>query len=136
MSEEVGSEATAEVRTKTKTKTKTLRSPRLSRRRYQEVTKLLKEVIANKSASVERRMRAADTLLAVYDRQDRAMERKTKKDTSAITAEAEVEAGPQDFTEPEVKNESTEDAAQRLLDRIAVRIGAQEGVTELEDDNE
>jgi hypothetical protein len=59
------------------------RTARLNRRRYSEIVRLLKEVINNEKAGLARRMKAAETLLGVYDRHDRAIERKEARRNAA-----------------------------------------------------
>jgi hypothetical protein len=44
---------------------------RLNRRRYREIVATLKEVIADKKAPQQRRLRAVETLMEVYARHDR-----------------------------------------------------------------
>lgn len=96
---------------------KTTRAARLNRRRYLEIVKLLKEVIANEKAGLARRMKAADTLIAVYERHDRAQERKqAQRATGAATDPSE----PQTETEPV---ETAEQAATRFLAQMAAKKG-------------
>jgi len=58
----------------------------MNRKRYAEVIRLLKEVIGNERAGIARRMKAADMLLSVYDRHDRATER-AERQAAALRAE-------------------------------------------------
>jgi hypothetical protein len=72
-----------EVTQATKTTRTVPRTARLNRRRYSEIVRLLKEVINNEKAGLARRMKAAETLLGVYDRHDRATERKEARRNAA-----------------------------------------------------
>lgn len=52
---------------------------RLNRRRYREVVGMLKEVIADPKATRKERLRAGETLLAIYERHDRSEDSKARK---------------------------------------------------------
>jgi hypothetical protein len=49
---------------------------RLNRRRYREVVATLKEIISDKKAPQQRRLRAVEMLLEVYSKHDRMEERR------------------------------------------------------------
>ena len=93
---------------------------RLNRRRYREVISLLKEVIADKKAPQQRRLRAAETLMDVYARHDRTEAAKEAR-RKAIGPSQAVE---QPDTVPESQDESAiaELAAQRFLDSIRQKV--------------
>jgi hypothetical protein len=74
-------------------KKKTVRGARLNRRRYLEITRLLKEVIGNEKVGVERRMRAVEMLLGVYDRHDKALERKERRTPETRDRDRETDQG-------------------------------------------
>jgi hypothetical protein len=58
--------------------------PRLNRRRYAEVVRLLKEVIQNVNTTIDRRLRAADTLIGIYDRLDKSAARRDAARSSPV----------------------------------------------------
>jgi hypothetical protein len=76
----------------------TTRAARLNPRRYAEIVRLLKDTIKNEKAGLARRMRAAELLLGLYERHDRAQERKQVKNAPA--GDATPEPGKQDETAP------------------------------------
>jgi hypothetical protein len=84
------------------------RTPRLNRRRYVEVVRLLKETITNRSVALKVRLNAADTLLSIYDRHDRQLERKGRTAESELTTASEEPI-------PVVEPETAEQIADRLI---------------------
>ena len=91
--------------------TKRPNTPRIGRRRYAEAIRLLKGVIANETQPIERRLRAVDKLLDVYDRNDRTYERRARQAAKAAEAVSET---PKD-EQPPVQDEHAEDAKVRAL---------------------
>lgn len=65
---------------------------------------MLKGVISNDKTSLDRRLRAVDTLLSVYDRADKAAERRAREAAQADAPDAGVP----------VSAEQTQDAAPQL----------------------
>jgi hypothetical protein len=84
---------------------KTVRTARLNRRRYLEITRLLKEVVGNEKAGLARRMKAAEMLLSVYDRHDKALDRKER---STLKEPTEIEPEP---IEPVAEESGVSDTA-------------------------
>ena len=96
---------------------------RLNRRRYREIVATLKEVIADKKAPQQRRLRAVETLMEVYARHDRSEVEKARR-RSVATAQDSVQP-----TAPEPAPVSREDAvrdAQAFLARIGEKTNATE----------
>lgn len=83
---------------------------RLNRRRYREIVATLKEVIADKKAPQQRRLRATETLLSVYERHDRNEERKAAQRRAADTTDV-----PTSTNAPVEIQETAEAAADRFL---------------------
>ena len=87
---------------------------RLNRRRYREAVSALKEIIANQKTPAQRRLRAVETLLSIYDRHDRSEERKESRKRS----EAQTEAGAEAEAATTMKPETAEGAAARFIDEM------------------
>jgi ribosomal protein S20 len=103
------------------------RTARLNRRRYSEIVRLLKEVISNEKAGLARRVKAAETLLGVYDRHDRAVERKEARRNSAEQGSVVIPS-PAEVTHAEP---SAEEDARAFIAKMQLRrqaVGAEEGV--------
>lgn len=99
---------------------KETKKARLNQRRYAEIVKMLKSVISNPKATIDRRMRAGDTLLSLYERHDRANDRRER---AAADAEPETpEVATETQAEPEL---SAEEAAQRFLASVRAKYGDQ-----------
>jgi hypothetical protein len=99
-----------------------MKKQRLNRRRYSEVVKLLKSVIADEKQPIERRMRAADRLLDVYDRADKIIERRARE---AARAEAVEPAGSVAVEQTQDAPELTaEQQAEAFLEKMRSRVYA------------
>lgn len=83
---------------------------RLNRRRYREIVSALKEIISDKKTPQQRRLRATETLLGVYDRHDRQEERKAAERRAAETSNV-----PTPIQTVEETQETAEEAAARFL---------------------
>ena len=94
---------------------------RLNRRRYREVVSMLKEVIADPKATRKERLRAGETLLAIYERHDRTEETKARRRVAeAVTGDAAQPSTP----EPVAAEQSAEEAARAFLDRLNSKTAA------------
>ncbi|MBS1799552.1 MAG: hypothetical protein JSS95_06965 [Acidobacteria bacterium] len=82
---------------------------RLNRRRYREIVSALKEIISDKKTPQQRRLRATETLLGVYDRHDRQEERKAQRRATETTD------APTPTNTPSEAHETAEEAAARFL---------------------
>lgn len=60
---------------------------RLNRRRYREAVAALKEIIADKKTPPQRKLRAVETLLGIYDRHDRSENEKARRRAAEATRE-------------------------------------------------
>jgi hypothetical protein len=89
---------------------------RLNRRRYREIVTTLKEVIADKKAPQQRRLRAVETLMEVYARHDRTEATKEARRKAADTpdGDGQPEASPE---APETPEQVTE----RILERYRTK---------------
>jgi len=85
---------------------------RLNRKRYREIVSLLKSVIADPKATRRERLRAADTLLGVYDRHDRTEADKARRKAAGSAGESQQPAAPAEAPQ------SAEDAARAFLASI------------------
>jgi hypothetical protein len=86
---------------------------RLNRRRYREIVAALKEVIADKKAPQQRRLRAVETLMEVYARHDRT--------EAAKEARRKAVDAPEGNGQPEESPEapgSAQETAEQFLARI------------------
>lgn len=83
---------------------------RLNRRRYREIVATLKEVIADRKAPQQRRLRAIEMLLAVYGKHDKQEERRLSRKQP---------------TEPETQEPSAEitETAEEAADRLIASVG-------------
>ena len=87
---------------------------RLNRRRYREIVATLKEVIEDKKAPQQRRLRAVETLMEVYARHDRTEAAREARKRSTEGAQEPEQPG-----EPEpVSHEAALREAQAFLARI------------------
>ena len=89
---------------------------RLSRKRYTEITRYLKSVIADESKSDRMRMAAVESLLEVYARHDRT---ELQKEARKRASDA-----PQDASQPEEAPEAPEtpeQAAERIIASVRQR---------------
>ena len=95
-----------------------MKRTRLNRRRYAEVVTLLKGIVTDQKQPVERRMRAADRLMDLYDRNDKLAERLARReridslDSDAEETSAATSTESDAVSEPEL---SAEEAAARFL---------------------
>lgn len=89
---------------------------RLNRRRYRESVVALKEIIGDKKTPPQRKIRAIEMLLSIYDRHDRNEERKA--------AQKRAVGASQDAGQPEGSPEAQEraqESVEEFLARIAAR---------------
>lgn len=84
---------------------------RLNRRRYREAVTALKEIIGNPKTPAQRRLRAIETLLGIYDRHDRTEARKEAAKRVAIEGTLTRDADTAEAAAPE----STEEKIDRFL---------------------
>jgi hypothetical protein len=86
---------------------------RLNRRRFKEAVSALKEIISNPKTPAQRRLRAVETLLSIYDRHDRTEAAKDARRRSAGTPSEP--ATPDSQEQPSPAPESAQDAARKFL---------------------
>lgn len=88
---------------------------RLNRRRYREAVAALKEIIADKKTPPQRKLRAVETLLGIYDRHDRSETEKARR----RAVEAAREPGQAETPAPApVSREAALREAQEFLARM------------------
>lgn len=93
-----------------------MKKPRINQRRYSEVIRLLKRVVNDEKQPIERRMRAADKLVDLYDRHDRLNERRAREAARAEVPEPTVTPETQpDTPEPEL---TAAQQAERFLETM------------------
>lgn len=101
-----------EVNTQKRTRPGARGKPRLNRKRFQAAVKFLQDQIANgpnTEKGIERRMRAVALLLDIYDRADKAAERRAKKEAGAAN-----QTEPTQAPEPVAAEETTDERLARL----------------------
>jgi hypothetical protein len=86
---------------------------RLNRRRYREIVATLKEVIADKKAPQQRRLRAVETLMEVYARHDRNEAVKEARRKALDTPHGNGQP-----TAPPEPQDGQEETAEQFLARI------------------
>jgi len=86
---------------------------RLNRRRYRDIVALLKELIADKKAPQQRRLKAAETLMEVYARHDRNEERKAAQKRAVDASQG----GGQPEGSPEAQ-EPAQESVEEFLKRV------------------
>jgi hypothetical protein len=93
-----------------------LNEPKLSRRRYGIAVRALNDVIASKTTSTARRLKAVEMLLGLYERHDRQTERRdaaTRRTPQDETKDAEAHTNATDAATG--SPESATEAARRFL---------------------
>lgn len=98
-----------------------MKRARINRRRYSEVIAALKGVISDAKTPVDRRLRAVDTLLSVYDRADKAAERRAREAVRTDVPEAgvPVSAEPTQDAAPEL---TAEQQAEQFLEKMRRKV--------------
>ena len=89
---------------------------RLGRKRFAEAVKYLKAVVADKTKSDRMRMQAVESLIAIYDRNDRTL--------AQYEARRKAQEASQDSeqpTAPEQAHETPEEAADRIITAVRNR---------------
>lgn len=91
---------------------------RLNRRRYRECVNALKEVVGNPKTPPQRKLRAIETLLGIYDRHDRTEQQKEqrRRSTQQSIHEAAEEQEPQQPVPQTIEDAEAE--ARRFLQRV------------------
>lgn len=87
-------------------------SARLNRRRYREAVAALKEIISSPKTPAQRRLRAVETLLGIYDRHDR-----TEAAKEARKRPTDTQNSPEnpELAEAPAVPETAEEAARKFL---------------------
>lgn len=93
---------------------------RLNRRRYRECVNALKQIISSPRTPPQRKLRAVETLLGIYDRHDQSELRRLRRQT----AEAQQSGTISDTEQPEPVIPGSgiatdpEESAREFLDRL------------------
>ena len=100
---------------------------RLGRKRFAEAVKYLKSVIADESKTDKMRMQAVESLLAIYDRNDRTIAQyETRRRAAEAAKDAEQPAQPEDVTQAPMSREDALRDARAFLARIGEQKDASE----------
>lgn len=97
-----------------------MKRARLNQRRYSAVVKLLKGVISDEKQPLDKRIRAADRLIDVYDRNDRLADRLARRE--AVRTDTQDEPGtPTTDVQGAAPELSAEQEAELFLERMRSR---------------
>ena len=93
---------------------------RLGRKRFAEATKYLKAVVADNTKPDRMRMQAVESLLAIYDRNDRTLAQYEQRKRAAEAAQGAQDV-PEQGEAPSAPQQTPLDAARAFLTEINAR---------------